>query len=108
MAALVGCGSVAEADSLTVLDVTGRGAVVNGVGNAKRREFLSNLAVGESFGAAMAGGYDVDAVSGHEDLVDEKCLAEKLTAIYYGGRQHYQRKTLFPRLDTDVLDKCRQ
>lgn len=54
MAALVGCGSVAEDDSLTDLEVTGRGAVVNGVGNANRREFLSKLAVGESFGAAMA------------------------------------------------------
>ena len=54
MAALVGCGRVAELDSLTDLDVTGRGAVVNGVGKAKRREFLSKLAVGESFGAAMA------------------------------------------------------
>lgn len=54
MAALVGCERVAEADSLTLLDVTGRGAVVNGDGNAKSREFLNRLAVGESFGVAMA------------------------------------------------------
>ena len=72
---------------MTDLDVTGRGAVVNGVGNAKRREFLSKLAVGESFGAAMAVCYGVDGVGGLQ-LLEEKYLAEKLSVICYGGRQN--------------------
>jgi hypothetical protein len=68
---------VAELDSAIVLDVTALGGGLRAVGKAKRREFLSKFAVGDSLWVAMAS-QGVDAVPYCATEADERKVANLL------------------------------